>query len=66
MLFFEQVLVIEWQYGDLILCGWVVDLNYIIMVLMEIQYCYVNGCMMCDCLINYVICQVCEDKLGVD
>ncbi|EAS2070683.1 DNA mismatch repair endonuclease MutL, partial [Salmonella enterica] len=64
--FLEQALAIEWQHGDLTLRGWVADPNHSTTALTEIQYCYVNGRMMRDRLINHAIRQACEDKLGAD
>jgi len=62
--FMEQALAIEWQHGDLALHGWVADPKHSNAQLAEIQYCYVNGRMMRDRLINHAIRQACEDKLG--
>ena len=64
--FLEQALSIEWQHGDLALRGWVAEPSATTSALAEIQYCYVNGRMMRDRLINHAIRQACEDKLGVD
>lgn len=64
--FLEHALEIEWQHGDLTLRGWVADPNHTTSALTEIQYCYVNGRMMRDRLINHAIRQACEDRLGVD
>ncbi|MEX3021928.1 DNA mismatch repair endonuclease MutL [Kluyvera sp. STS39-E] len=64
--FLEQALAIEWQHGDLALHGWVADPKHTTTALAEIQYCYVNGRMMRDRLINHAIRQACEDKLGAD
>ena len=64
--FLEQALAIEWQHGDLALRGWVAEPRATTSALAEIQYCYVNGRMMRDRLINHAIRQACEDKLGVD
>ncbi|WLI75199.1 DNA mismatch repair endonuclease MutL [Kosakonia sp. H02] len=64
--FLEQALAIEWQHGDLALRGWVADPKSTNSALAEIQYCYVNGRMMRDRLINHAIRQACEDKLGAD
>lgn len=64
--FLEQALAIEWQHGDLTLRGWVADPNHTTPALAEIQYCYVNGRMMRDRLINHAIRRACEDKLGAD
>jgi len=63
--FLEQALAIEWQHGDLALRGWVADPKVSSAAFAEIQYCYVNGRMMRDRLINHAIRQACEDKLGV-
>lgn len=62
--FVEHALAIEWQHGDLALQGWVADPKQTNAQLAEIQYCYVNGRMMRDRLINHAIRQACEDKLG--
>jgi len=62
--FLEQALAIEWQHGDLTLRGWVADPKASSAAFAEIQYCYVNGRMMRDRLINHAIRQACEDKLG--
>ncbi|MFP2467025.1 DNA mismatch repair endonuclease MutL [Pseudescherichia vulneris] len=62
--FVEQALAIEWQHGDLALHGWVADPQQNHAQFAEIQYCYVNGRMMRDRLINHAIRQACEDKLG--
>ena len=64
--FLEHALAIEWQHGDLTLRGWVADPLHTNPTLAEIQYCYVNGRMMRDRLINHAIRQACEDKLGAD
>jgi DNA mismatch repair protein MutL len=64
--FLEQALGIEWQHGDLTLRGWVADPKVSSAAFAEIQYCYVNGRMMRDRLINHAIRQACEDKLGAD
>lgn len=64
--FLEQALAIEWQHGDLALRGWVADPKMSSAAFTEIQYCYVNGRMMRDRLINHAIRQACEDKLGAD
>ncbi|PJR60264.1 DNA mismatch repair endonuclease MutL [Raoultella sp. T31] len=66
MSFLEHALAIEWQHGDLTLRGWVADPLHTNPTLAEIQYCYVNGRMMRDRLINHAIRQACEDKLGAD
>lgn len=64
--FLEQALAIEWQHGDLALRGWVADPAGTTSALAETQYCYVNGRMMRDRLINHAIRQACEEKLGAD
>lgn len=64
--FLEQALEIEWQHGDLALRGWVAEPTATTSAFAEIQYCYVNGRMMRDRLINHAIRQACEDKLGAD
>ncbi len=66
MAFLEQALEIEWQHGDLALRGWVAEPTATTSAFAEIQYCYVNGRMMRDRLINHAIRQACEDKLGAD
>jgi len=64
--FLEHALAIEWQHGDLAMRGWVVEPTASTSSLAEIQYCYVNGRMMRDRLINHAIRQAYEEQLGVD
>ena len=61
--FLAHALAIEWQHGDLSLRGWVADPAGSRAV-SELQYCYVNGRMMRDRLINHAIRQAYQDKLG--
>lgn len=61
--FIAHALNIEWQHGDLSLRGWVAD-PVGSKALTELQYCYVNGRMMRDRLINHAIRQAYQDKLG--
>ncbi|MBM7343252.1 DNA mismatch repair endonuclease MutL [Pantoea coffeiphila] len=61
--FISHALAIEWQHGELALRGWVADPAGS-KVLSELQYCYVNGRMMRDRLINHAIRQAYQDKLG--
>ncbi|MFK8257880.1 DNA mismatch repair endonuclease MutL [Erwinia sp. AnSW2-5] len=61
--FMTHALAIEWQHGDLSLRGWVAD-PVGSKALTELQYCYVNGRMMRDRLINHAIRQAYQDKLG--
>ncbi len=61
--FISHALKIEWQHGDLALRGWVAD-PVGSRSLSELQYCYVNGRMMRDRLINHAIRQAYQDKLG--
>ncbi len=64
--FLEHALAIEWQHGDLAMRGWVMEPAASTSALAEIQYCYVNGRMMRDRLINHAIRQAYEEQLGVD
>lgn len=64
--FLEHALAIEWQHGDLTLRGWVVEPEASTSALADIQYCYVNGRMMRDRLINHAIRQAYEEQLGAD
>ncbi|NJD00832.1 DNA mismatch repair endonuclease MutL [Candidatus Erwinia dacicola] len=61
--FLTHALKIEWQHVELSLHGWVAD-PVGSKVLPELQYCYVNGRMMRDRLINHAIRQAYQDKLG--
>lgn len=63
--FLTHALSIEWEHGDLKLHGWVAD-PVGSRTLSELQYCYVNGRMMRDRLINHAIRQAYQDKLGAD
>lgn len=64
--FLAHALEIEWQHGDLALRGWVVEPAASTAALADIQYCYVNGRMMRDRLINHAIRQAYEEQLGGD
>lgn len=61
--FLTHALAIEWQHGDLSLQGWVAD-PVGSRTITDLQYCYVNGRMMRDRLINHAIRQAYQDKLG--
>ncbi|WP_338564592.1 DNA mismatch repair endonuclease MutL [Erwinia sp. E_sp_W01_6] len=61
--FLNHALEIEWQHGDLTLRGWVADPAGS-RAITDLQYCYVNGRMMRDRLINHAIRQAYQDKLG--
>lgn len=61
--FLSHALAIEWRHGDLALEGWVADPAGSRAVT-DLQYCYVNGRMMRDRLINHAIRQAYQDKLG--
>ena len=61
--FLTHALKIAWQHGELSLHGWVAD-PVGSKALPELQYCYVNGRMMRDRLINHAIRQAYQDKLG--
>jgi len=61
--FLSHALAIEWQHGDLVLQGWVAD-PIGARAVTDLQYCYVNGRMMRDRLINHAIRQAYQDKLG--
>lgn len=63
--FMQHALAIQWQHGDLSLHGWVVDVTGS-RQLTDIQYCYVNGRIMRDRLINHAIRQAYQDQLGND
>ena len=63
--FMDHALKIEWQHGDLALRGWVADPAGARQV-SELQYCYVNGRMMRDKLINHAIRRAYQEKLGGD
>ncbi|WP_439214065.1 DNA mismatch repair endonuclease MutL [Duffyella gerundensis] len=63
--FMAHALRIEWQHDDLSLRGWVADPEGA-RQLSELQYCYVNGRMMRDKLINHAIRQAYHDQLGAD
>ncbi|ADP10283.1 DNA mismatch repair protein [Erwinia sp. Ejp617] len=61
--FLTHALKIAWQHSELSLHGWVAD-PVGSKALSELQYCYVNGRMMRDRLINHAIRQAYQDKLG--
>ncbi|MBS9428126.1 DNA mismatch repair endonuclease MutL [Photorhabdus akhurstii] len=60
--FMQRALSLSWQHDDLSIKGWVVDpMNA--EASGDIQYCYVNGRMMRDRLINHAIRQAYQDLL---
>ncbi|KAA1183207.1 DNA mismatch repair endonuclease MutL [Photorhabdus heterorhabditis] len=60
--FMQQALSLSWQHGDLSIKGWVADpMNATASG--DIQYCYVNGRMMRDRLINHAIRQAYQDLI---
>ncbi|WP_130832083.1 DNA mismatch repair endonuclease MutL [[Erwinia] mediterraneensis] len=63
--FMTHALRIDWQHGDLRLHGWVADPTGSRQVT-DLQYCYVNGRMMRDKLINHAIRQAFQTQLAED
>ncbi|WP_180558538.1 DNA mismatch repair endonuclease MutL [Arsenophonus endosymbiont of Apis mellifera] len=59
--FMQNALQLYWQHGDLAIKGWIT--NPYLGKTAEIQYCYVNGRMMRDRLINHAIRQAYADRL---
>ncbi|MBI6549277.1 DNA mismatch repair endonuclease MutL [Xenorhabdus lircayensis] len=60
--FVQQVLALSWQHDSLSIKGWVAD-PMSAMAGSDIQYCYVNGRMMRDRLINHAIRQAYQDLI---
>ncbi|MDX7988834.1 DNA mismatch repair endonuclease MutL [Xenorhabdus sp. 12] len=60
--FVQQSLALSWQHDSLSIKGWVADPSSA-KVAGEIQYCYVNGRMMRDRLINHAIRQAYQDLI---
>ncbi|OQP31817.1 DNA mismatch repair endonuclease MutL [Pantoea latae] len=63
--FMQHALRIDWQHDDLLLRGWVADPAGS-RQLTDIQYCYVNGRMMRDKLINHAIRQAFQTQLQAE
>ena len=63
--FMQHALRIDWRHDDLQLRGWVADPAGS-RQLTDIQYCYVNGRMMRDKLINHAIRQAFQTQLQAD
>ena len=63
--FMQHALRIDWRHDDLRLRGWVADPAGS-RQLTDIQYCYVNGRMMRDKLINHAIRQAFQTQLQAD
>lgn len=63
--FMQHALRIDWKHDDLALRGWVADPAGSRQVT-ELQYCYVNGRMMRDKLINHAIRQAFQTQLQDD
>ncbi|GME39420.1 MULTISPECIES: DNA mismatch repair endonuclease MutL [unclassified Pantoea] len=63
--FMQHALRIDWQHDDLSLRGWVADPAGSRQVT-DLQYCYVNGRMMRDKLINHAIRQAFQTQLHDD
>ncbi|MDD9849818.1 DNA mismatch repair protein MutL, partial [Escherichia coli] len=60
--FVDQAMQLTWEHGDLAIKGWV-EHPLAPVQSSEIQYCYVNGRMMRDRLINHAIRQAYEGYL---
>lgn len=58
--FIQNALKLDWQHGDLVIKGWITNPD--LGKTAEIQYCYVNGRMMRDRLINHAIRQAYADR----
>lgn len=63
--FLQHALAISWQHSDLKIDGWVVD-PVGARTLTDMQYCYVNGRMMRDRLLNHAIRQAYQTQLAED
>lgn len=63
--FLQHALAISWQHGDLKIDGWVADPAGA-RTLTDMQYCYVNGRMMRDRLLNHAIRQAYQTQLNDD
>ncbi|WP_159567372.1 DNA mismatch repair endonuclease MutL [Budvicia diplopodorum] len=63
--FLQHALAISWQHGDLKIDGWVAD-PVGARTLADMQYCYVNGRMMRDRLLNHAIRQAYQTQLSDD
>ncbi|WP_265693180.1 DNA mismatch repair endonuclease MutL [Providencia rustigianii] len=61
--FMQGALALLWEHSDLAIKGWVVSPSSSHHVASDIQYCYVNGRMMRDKLINHAIRQAYEGHL---
>ncbi|MBT0724131.1 DNA mismatch repair endonuclease MutL [Rosenbergiella sp. S61] len=61
--FVSQAVHIDWQHDGLAIEGWVVSPDYA-QNTTETQYCYVNGRMMRDKLINHAIRQAYQEHIG--
>ncbi|OKP04612.1 DNA mismatch repair endonuclease MutL [Xenorhabdus eapokensis] len=59
--FVQQALALSWQHDALSIKGWVAD--PVNTAVSELQYCYVNGRMMRDRLINHAIRQAYQDLI---
>lgn len=63
--FMQQALAVTWSHEELDIRGWVASpADYSGPA--DLQYCYVNGRMMRDRLINHAIRQAYEDRLSGD
>lgn len=63
--FLQHALAISWQHGNLKIDGWVAD-PVGARTLTDMQYCYVNGRMMRDRLLNHAIRQAYQTQLNDD
>ncbi|GKX59708.1 DNA mismatch repair endonuclease MutL [Leminorella grimontii] len=63
--FLQHALTVSWQHGDLSIDGWVVDPSGASQIT-DMQYCYVNGRMMRDRLLNHAIRQAYQTLLADD